>query len=101
MFGKTGDRPNVPDILVVLSDGQAQDQKLARQQAGLMKTSGVTILCIGVGKPKTVQMFLNQLKELASKPSYVFKCEFNALATIENALASEMCNVGEYAFFYN
>ena len=94
MFGKTGDRPNVPDILVVLSDGQAHDQKLALQQADLMKKSGVTILCIGVGKPRTVQSFLNQLKKLASKPSYVFKCEFNALTTIENVLASKMCSVG-------
>ncbi|XP_045165576.2 uncharacterized protein LOC123529337 [Mercenaria mercenaria] len=60
---KAGDRPNVPDIAVVILDGSSDDPRETKRQAALAKEAGIHIYAIAVG--------LNiddELKSIASEP---------------------------------
>jgi hypothetical protein len=95
--GKNGDRTNVPDILILYTDGSASDKDLQFKEADLLKKNGVKIICAAFGEPSTVQQFLPDLQTMAS-PSckgtgkLVFQAEFDKLDTIVNAIVAEACN---------
>ena len=91
IFGRSGDRRNVPNVLVLCSDGASQDHAQAVKAAQAMKNKGVEILCVGIGQGNTVQTLMNQLKQLASKPEYLFQTAMGAMNTIENTLVKDMC----------
>ena len=89
-----GDRTNVPDILILYTDGKASDTQVALDEAEQLKQNGVKIICVGFG----TNADLDSLKKMAS-PScegtgdkLVFQADFDALDTITDAMVEEACN---------
>ncbi len=87
----SGDRPDVPDVLVVLTDGN-QTPELKAQYPSLedaakkLRSRGITIVAVGVGD----KLENNNLKAMATSENYlftigsyddVFKLIFNVSAT--------------------
>lgn len=89
---------DAPNVLVLFTDGESSDHGTAVQAAQQLKARDVAILCVGIGNGATVNRLIHQLKELASKPEYVFKSNMNALNTIENELVKDICkSIRKYA----
>ena len=89
-----GDRTNVPDILILYTDGTATDEPADLDEAEQLKQNGVKIICVGFGNGAD----LNRLKKMAS-PScegtgdkLVFQANFDELDTITNTIVEEACN---------
>ena len=89
-----GDRTNVPDILILYTDGAASDTELQLDEADQLKQNGVKIICVGFGN----SVDLDSLNETASSScdgsgeKLVFQADFNELDTITNAIVQEACN---------
>ena len=89
-----GDRTNVPDILILYTDGRADDTRVALDEAEQLKQNGVKIICVGFGDNAD----LDSLKKMAS-PScegtgdkLMFQAGFDELDTITDAIVEEACN---------
>ena len=89
-----GDRINIPDILILYTDGVASDTEEQLKEAAQLKQNGVKIICVAIGNGAD----LDSLKETAS-PScegtddkLVFQADFTELATITDAIVQEACN---------
>lgn len=89
-----GDRTNVPDILILYTDGAASDTPVALYEAEQLKQNGVKIICVGFGSYAD----LDSLKKMAS-PScegtgdkLVFQADFHELDTVTDAIVEEACN---------
>ncbi|XP_028392610.1 von Willebrand factor A domain-containing protein 2-like [Dendronephthya gigantea] len=91
IFGQSQDRGDVPNVLVVFSDGQSHDHSKAVNMARKMKEKGVAILCVAIGNGITVNRLTRMLQQISSKPEYTFKSSVNALNTIEDSLVKNMC----------
>lgn len=94
---KEGDRPNIPDILILYTDGAASDKNTASQEAEELKKRGVTLICVGFGDPLTVQKFLPDLEKMASPTcngsgKLVFSADFDDLDKIVDSIVKEACN---------
>ena len=63
-----------------------------------MKTEGVEILCVGVGKGKLSEKLKDQLRQLASEPRFLFETTFDLLRTIEDQLTKETCEAASKLF---
>nr|XP_011425716.2 collagen alpha-1(XII) chain [Crassostrea gigas] len=84
-----GGRPGlVPQIAVLITDGEATDQNTkAKPEADKLRNSGVEIFAIGVKGANR-----KQLERYASRPSNVFFVDdLNALNTISGAVLTELC----------
>lgn len=92
IFGQSQDRDDVPNVLVLFSDGQSHDHSRAVVEARKMKEKGVSILCVAIGSGLTVNRLTRKLKEISSKPEYTFNSSVNALNTIEDSLVKNMCD---------
>ena len=44
-----GDRPNVPNVLVVITDGRSSDPEATWQQAIRTRNAGIHIIALGIG----------------------------------------------------
>ena len=77
--GGRGDRPGVDDIVVVFTDGNAHDIKVAREQADILKSKGVLVMTIGAGKKSEVKLFEKELSDMASSPEYAMTVDFDQL----------------------
>ena len=87
-------------MLFLFSDGASHDQNRAERVAQEMKTEGVAILCVGIGKSQYLNVYMEKLRKIASKKEYAFKSNINALATIEDSLVKEMCEaISKYTDF--
>ena len=89
-----GDRTNIPDILILYTDGKSTDKQVALDEAEQLKQNGVKIICVGIGNNAD----LDSLKKMAS-PScegtgdkLVFQADFHELDTITDAIVEEACN---------
>ena len=89
-----GDRTNVPDVLILYTDGVADNKAVALDEAEQLKQNGVKIICVGFGDNAD----LDSLKKMAS-PScegtgekLVFQADFDKLDTITDAIVEEACN---------
>ena len=84
-------RPNVSDVVVILTDGEARDRKKALEEAGKLREKGVHIIAIGMGEETTVATFREDLKLMASRSSDVFTANFKKLPYLVKTLTSEIC----------
>ena len=91
IFGQGEDRKDVPNVVVLFSDGQSHDHTRAVRVAREMKDAGVAILCVAIGRGQNADQLMKQLKEISSKDEYTFKSNVNALKTIEDSLVKDMC----------
>ncbi|XP_051576874.1 collagen alpha-6(VI) chain-like [Myxocyprinus asiaticus] len=80
-----GGRPNVPQFLVVITDGEAHDA--VADPAKAIRDKGVTIYSIGVGKVNTTQ-----LKEISGTEDKVYvERDFDALQSLDTDLKFKLC----------
>ncbi|XP_062601604.1 cartilage matrix protein-like [Saccostrea cucullata] len=91
-FPVNGGRPDVPHIVIILTDGMSQDFRYTVQEAAAAHNQGITVFVIGIGD----QVDEKELKAIASKPTDNFMFEidnFDALKTIKDTLAIRTCKV--------
>ncbi|XP_057179413.1 collagen alpha-1(VII) chain isoform X2 [Triplophysa rosa] len=83
-----GMRQDVPHVLVLLTDGRAQDDVEPPSRIAL--ALGVSVLAIGIG-----QADIEELRTIASPTTYkniFFATDFDDLPTIERELISSLCS---------
>lgn len=61
--GTKGDRPNVDNVAILMTDGKSDNTSLTVAAARRAKEQGVTIYAIGIDNPNTVE-----LDDIASEP---------------------------------
>ncbi|XP_030013917.1 collagen alpha-6(VI) chain isoform X2 [Sphaeramia orbicularis] len=81
-----GGRPNQRQTLVVITDGEAQDQ--VKGPAAALRAKGVVIYAIGVVDANTTQLL-----EISGAPERVYaERDFDALKDLESHVALEICD---------
>lgn len=80
-------RPEVPDVLLVITDGASQDDVL--QPSASLRNMGVTIFAIGIGK----NFNQKQLEDMATNPDsqHVFQAGFKALDSLIDTIINSVC----------
>ena len=43
-----GDRPNVPNVIILVTDGKPSDEEATRNESALIKDIGIRIIGVGV-----------------------------------------------------
>uniref|UniRef100_A0A493ST29 VWFA domain-containing protein n=1 Tax=Anas platyrhynchos platyrhynchos TaxID=8840 RepID=A0A493ST29_ANAPP len=81
-------RENVPQILVVITDGKSEDE--VKQAAGELRQQGITIYAIGI--KEAVQQ---QLEEIAETRVY-FVNDFDSLKNIKEGIVQNISSVRMY-----
>ncbi|XP_013384288.1 collagen alpha-4(VI) chain-like [Lingula anatina] len=84
-----GDRPNVPNIAIVMTDGQSNNMAATAREANMLRNIA-SVFAIGVGS----NVRTAELKAMANDPAskYVFTVtDFSALSNIETKLATDAC----------
>ncbi|XP_046842713.1 cartilage matrix protein-like [Xenia sp. Carnegie-2017] len=89
--GKNGDRPNVRDVIVLLTDGQSHDNDAAIAEARLLRDDDVSIISIGVGQGEEKEKLIKFLTSLSFGSDYVFKVSFANLETIIDGVTTAAC----------
>ncbi|XP_071324339.1 collagen alpha-6(VI) chain-like isoform X2 [Trachinotus anak] len=81
-----GGRPDLRQRLVVITDGEAQDE--VKGPAMALRAKGVVVYAIGVVDANTTQ-----LREISGSPDRVYsERDFDALKDLESQLALELCD---------
>ncbi|XP_025048328.1 collagen alpha-6(VI) chain [Alligator sinensis] len=81
-----GARPNVKKILILITDGEAQDA--VKDPATALRQEGIVIYSVGVFNANKTQ-----LEQIAGKPELVFYVEnFDILKEIENEIIFGICS---------
>ena len=84
----SGDRPEVPNILIVITDGKSNEPELTRQESDILHQLGVKVFAVGIG----TGVDDTELGHIASSEQYVFKIEnFDAFETLKEELQSSAC----------
>ncbi len=94
-----GDRPNVPNLAVIVTDGQPFPQNRrtpALDEGRLLKDSGVTTILIGI----TDNIDVEFLRDLSSRPqlegqNYFTATDFAVLNTIQRTVVQGTCTTLE------
>ena len=77
-----GDRPNVPNVAVIITDGRSNNNAYTVEQANIAKSLGIHMIAVGVGLEDETE-----LHQIASEPTdvNVFNvAHFNGLFSIES-----------------
>lgn len=85
-----GDRLDVPNIGILLTDGQSQNQSNTIRQAVLARAEGIIMFAIGIGG----RVNQAELEGIANDPDsdYVFNVDsFDALPNITDAVVNQTC----------
>ncbi|KAK3096894.1 hypothetical protein FSP39_004520 [Pinctada imbricata] len=85
-----GERPDVTNIAVVITDGKSTKPKITKAAAEKARAAGIQIFAIGVGK----NYDRKELEDIATKPSkdFVFTVDnYKALDSIIETFASRTC----------
>jgi hypothetical protein len=86
VFGVTG-RPDVPHMLIILTDGQSMDD--IKTPSTALKDDGTIIYCLGIGSDYNMQ----QLNTMASSPplGHIFVADFDKLDTVVQSIEEKAC----------
>uniref|UniRef100_A0A0N4ZBI4 VWFA domain-containing protein n=1 Tax=Parastrongyloides trichosuri TaxID=131310 RepID=A0A0N4ZBI4_PARTI len=91
VFGAAGDRPSVPNLLLIITDGQDGNIEQIRQLNMDASSKGITIYAIGVGK----NVNFNELTAAAGNSSRVYNAtDYQSLEKILNTFCSSVQNGG-------
>ena len=92
-----GSRLGVPNMLLVLTDGQSQDDVI--QPGKELRDLGVTVFSVGIGTKYVIQ----ELNEMATDPDneHVFTADFNDMQTIVQKIKESVCKSKAAVCFYN
>ena len=86
----TGDRPSVPNVAIIVTDGQSNNPALTAAEAKKARAKGITILALGVGHGSKK----SELNEMATDPdsSHVYTADnFDALASLQAFVSNKAC----------
>lgn len=88
LFDETG-RPEVPKVLIVMTDGKSTDNITLPAQK--LHEANITVFAIGIGR----NYDMGQLKEIASKPDtkYALTADFNRLNELYTSIRDDACRV--------
>ena len=90
IFNGTGvDRPRVPNILILFTDGLAHDIRLAYHQADELKRKNTRIVVIGAGE-RANEVF-QEIKSMATSEEDAHKSDFDQLSGIVDDLLDVVC----------
>ena len=89
--GRQGDRKNVRDVIVLLTDGNSHDDDAAKKEAGLLRDADISIISIGIGEGEKLEKLYNFLKDLSLGSEFVFKVSFTKLDTILDGVTTAAC----------
>ena len=86
--GLPKDRKNIPNVVIVLTDGLSQDD--VSKPARKLRDDGVTVISLGVGCCYDE----NELNEMATDPDekHVLEVSFAALGEFKNAVREQICS---------
>ena len=86
LYGKSA-RPGIPNMLIVLTDGQSQDPVTDAAQS--LRDSAVTIFAVGIGNGYDI----GQLRDMATDPDsqHVYKATFNNLDEVVKSIKDRAC----------
>ncbi|KAM6166274.1 integrin alpha-X [Erethizon dorsatum] len=89
---QSGARRDATKILIVITDGHKQGDYLDYEDViPVAEAAGIIRYAIGVGAAFQITTSLNELNQIASSPSYIFKVEnFDALRAIQNQLKEKI-----------
>lgn len=87
VFGKEGDRPDKPNVVLVVTDGESTDREVLEAEIPKMKRDGVKIISIGVGKGYDTA----ELNMMATSPEYVKTVDFNKLDVLVEDIKHISC----------
>ena len=83
-----GDRPGVPNILIVMTDGQSTQPSLTQQETVNLHKMNMKVFAIGIGSGPS----RTELNYIASDPKHVFQVQnFDALHTLQAELKRTAC----------
>ena len=89
--GQNGDRTDVRDVIVLLTDGQSHKDRDAIVEAGRLRDEDVSIISIGIGRGEVNDDFYNFLKAISLGSEYAFKVSFTKLDTILDGVTKAAC----------
>ena len=90
------DRPNVPNVCIIITDGKADDD--IAEPAERLRRTGTTIFAVGVGKDYHRQ----ELITMAGNPRHVYTADFNELQGIITEIKESACRgMHRTTFSYN
>ena len=92
--GNNGDRPGVPNIGIIITDGKSNHPDQTKAQAEAARKAGITLFSVGVGSGVSRP----ELNEMATDPdsSHVFTVDdFSKLAQIKALFQEQTCD-GEF-----
>lgn len=95
MTGFKNDRPAVPNIAIIITDGLSSDTVETQQQARLAKNDGSIVIAIGVGN-QTNQAELNGIASTdnSTGKSLVYEVSgYQELKSVQEAILRYACNV--------
>lgn len=65
IIGQAGDRPDAPNIVILMTDGGSGDRVATSREAALLRNTGAHIIVVGVGN----WVFLPEIYAIAGYPS--------------------------------
>ena len=85
----SGDRPDVTNILIVITDGKSNEPEFTRQEADVLHQLGVKVFAVGIG----TGVDDTELEHIASTEQYVFRIQnYDAFETLQAELQNSACN---------
>ncbi|XP_064602245.1 collagen alpha-6(VI) chain-like [Liolophura sinensis] len=90
VLGTSSDRPDVKDIVVVVTDGRSRQPDLTRDAAIALKAQGPTVFAVGVGNVDTTE-----IDTISSEPNSqhsFFVDDFDALSAIKDSVVDKTCD---------
>ncbi|XP_062569917.1 mucin-2-like, partial [Saccostrea cucullata] len=86
---ENGDRPQAPNIVYILTDGQSNNIYLTHQAAQHLKGTGAKVFAIGIGHVST-----SELTDIATDHEHVFTVDsFSDLPSIQHLVQATYCDV--------
>ena len=86
----TGDRPGVPNVAIIVTDGQSNNAALTASEAKKAQAAGITVLAVGVGHG----IRKSELNAMATDPdsTHVYTADnFDALGSLQGLLSDKAC----------
>lgn len=89
VLGSSADRPDIKDIVVVITDGRSRQPDLTRDAAIALKAQGPAVFAIGVGS-----VDVTEIDTISSDPNSqysFFVDDFDALPAIKDSVVDKTC----------
>lgn len=94
-----GDQPDYPNVAVVLTAGESDDQHATMKEAKKLRAQGTSLFAIGIGSSINVEELNGIAGKLSSKTVF-FARNFNALGTARESLNQALCNSNKLIIKY-